>query len=108
MHVKDLGQLVTSCHSAVNRQVQKHGYYSCGGQFFLYDRLPNVLFTHEHDWVSQRFGQLLNCEKFYRFTYGIYYQICIRATKSRTMNIISPTIVAKDFTHKDYPPYGIS
>ena len=29
-HVKDLGQIVTPCHSAVNRQVQKHGYYSCG------------------------------------------------------------------------------
>ena len=65
MHVKDLGQLVTSCHSAVNSQVQKHGYYSCGAVSFSYDRPPNVLFTHKHGLACQSFGQLLNCEKIY-------------------------------------------
>ena len=64
MHVKDKASQLPH-HSAVNKQVQKRGYYYCGVVVLFYSRLPVVIFTHRHDWKCQNIGQLLNCGKSY-------------------------------------------
>lgn len=71
-------------------------------------RTTDLQMSYLHINMAGHVKTLASCWTVKKFTYGIYHQICVRATKFRTMQIISPTIVAKDFTHEDYPQYGIS